>query len=576
MKYRGPHVPSVLWRMRLLVLLCLSLSDTTTTLAQEQQTCPAPKPTTQKQEYVIGSNTFHIPIWDYLTERIGSEFEPNISFTRQTANTYLKVPLDEINANANGAYDDLLQYDFVLTNAYSAACFATEQQTVPLATQLHVTDPRYNLTHYGSVLYTLRNRTDIVSIQDVKGKKVGTNKLSNLATHLCYDVLLRNGIHNLQDPQQTIFFKTSNDALAALLEGKVDVGCAASAILENYHDPVTGEPLDLSQIRVLNPVNDIGDDVVNNYPHVLSSQLVPAWLFQAYPHVETNVMMRVQQELLAFRDHADVAPALLACLQAQGCALDDDQCKQNCFATLLSSGTVRNCDTTPDIALAAWQAMNASGLTGGFVEPLQNLKVRDIQETTGFLRKSPNEDPQCVRMNNIVDATTCPPNHFARSSQEIQQQCNVSGLECYDRDCICNPCVKAFEVDFFTVPEAEEEHHRMEDDGSYSDHSLVGSGCSKFSICGSVEQEHVLSFHTIDNKGREGAAMTGAFLLEDETERDFNFTYKGNGTYYYDWHATSTTTGQKTIKIRIDNEEIPESPFRIVVEKRDCVSDTGG
>ncbi|KAL3911732.1 MAG: hypothetical protein SGILL_007166 [Bacillariaceae sp.] len=519
---------------------------------------------TAKRQYIVGGNSFHVPILEYLTWRLQDDFSPPINFTRMTANVYLKFPPSELDT-------DRFDYDFVVSNSYIASCFQSEQATHAIATQLHVS-PGYNLSEYGAVLYTLSNRTDIRSIQDVKGKKIGTNKITGLATHLCYDVLLRNGIHNLQDPLQTIFFKHSRDALKMVLSGDIDVGCAATSILEEYVvDEETGEKLDLSQIRVLNPVENATTTMGGKeepFPHLLSSQLVPSYLFQAYPHVETAVVNAVQRELLALKAHADVGPSLLGCLDANSCSTDNTLCVENCFTTL-PQGAVTNCDTTPDIVLAAFRALNESGLVGGFIEPLQNLKLRDIQETTGFLVKSHEEEvPRCVRMNNIVDATTCPPGHFARSSEEIQQQCNVSGLDCFDdQPCICNPCIKAYEVDFFTTP--EEDLLAMTNASS-----MVGSGCSKFSICGHVGQEHVLTFQAIDNKERVGSTLTGAFLLEDESELNFTFVNK-NGTFEYDWHATSTPAGQKTIKIRLDEEEIPESPFRIVVDKRDCAGDTG-
>ena len=371
----------------------------------------------------------------------------------------------------------------------------------------------------------------------------------------------RHGIHNLQDPEQTIFFKNSNDALTALLAGQVDVGCAATGTLEKYIHPETGEPLDMSQIRILNPQNHSIDGVA--FPFKISSDLVPGYLFSAFPHVELMVKFRVQQELLALRDHADVAPALLACLEDRGCFRNNTDCAQSCFESL-SVGTIRNCDTTPERALNAFDALGSRLVA--FTEPLQNLRLRDIQETTGFLIKEGG--PRCVRLENIVDATTCPSGHFARSSLEIVQQCNVSGLPCYDMDCFCSPCVKAFEVDFFPVADTDNDDNMS---------SAVGSGCSKFSLCGKVQQEHALTFRAIDNRERPNATMTGAFLLPDESEDPFTFEKVGDHppTFQFDFVASKKTVGQKAVKIRINDEEIPESPFRIHVLKRDCAADTG-
>jgi hypothetical protein len=146
-------------------------------------------------------------------------------------------------------------------------------------------------------------------------------------------------------------------------------------------------------------------------------------------------------------------------------------CVRSCFDELYPTGTIKRCDTTPRRSFMAWNAMKSFDIAG-FVPPMNSFKMRDIQEATGFLMKRKTvfgessgastlqltsmatrdagvDHPECVRFTNIVDAVTCPPGHFAQSSESIAQQCNISGLDCYGRDCICSPCVKAFEVSSF-------------------------------------------------------------------------------------------------------------------------------
>jgi len=135
------------------------------------------KPSTAKQRYIVGCNSFHVPILEYLTKLIGLEFDPPIYFERFTANNYLKTNSVEDSA--------AIGYDFMLANPYMASCFETEGQAINLATQIRSLaslDPPYNMTQYGSVLFALENRTDIQGIMDIRGKKVGTNKITSLAT----------------------------------------------------------------------------------------------------------------------------------------------------------------------------------------------------------------------------------------------------------------------------------------------------------------------------------------------------------------------------------------------------------
>ena len=373
------------------------------------------------REYKFGCHTRHHKLVEYLTEVVGQTFDPPISFYPENAPLYFQTSSVEESLALN--------YDFMVTNAYRGACFETEGNTIPLATEVRA--DVVNITEFGAVLYTLKNRTDIRTMEDIKGKKVGSNKIDNLATHLCYDVMLRNGVHNLQDPEQIIYFKNSRGALDALLLGQVDLACAATGTLETHKHPVTGLPLDLAEIHVLNQVFPISNG--EKFPHLTSSKLVAYNPVVAFPQVEEVVVKRVQKELFAIGDHADAAPALLACLEGRGCATNNTECLHTCFDSL-PYGTVRNCDTTPQLALKAFEAVTA-GKNFGYVKARPNLPMRDILETTGFLVKDPY--PRCIRLDNIAEAVTCPPGHFVRTSQEIIGECSAKGLECYDFDCFC-------------------------------------------------------------------------------------------------------------------------------------------
>lgn len=142
--------------------------------SHSENSCGLAKPSVgEAKEYKVGANSFHIPIMDYLTDVVGSQFEPPISFKRTTANHYLKE--DTVQESLN------LGFDFMLANPYASSCYQSEGQAVSLATPLEKGHPT-NLTQYGAVLYALKERTDIQTLDDIKGKIVGTNKITSLAT----------------------------------------------------------------------------------------------------------------------------------------------------------------------------------------------------------------------------------------------------------------------------------------------------------------------------------------------------------------------------------------------------------
>lgn len=130
------------------------------------------------REYIVGGNTWHIPVLDYLTQVMGKDFDPPIAFVRETPNLFLNAASPEVARE--------LPLDFVIANPHRASCFATEVGTIPLATQLFnqpQLDGIYkNFSQYGATLYALKNRTDLRTILDIKDKKIGTNKITNLAT----------------------------------------------------------------------------------------------------------------------------------------------------------------------------------------------------------------------------------------------------------------------------------------------------------------------------------------------------------------------------------------------------------
>lgn len=133
-----------------------------------------------RREYVLGGHSWHVPVLDYLNDVVGSQFDPPITFRYAPFSSWLDAPTVK-EALALG-------YDFISSNSYRSSCYESEAKTITLATERRVDrDPEtgelsFNVTQFGAALYTLSNRTDIHAVQDVRGRKIGTNRYSNLAT----------------------------------------------------------------------------------------------------------------------------------------------------------------------------------------------------------------------------------------------------------------------------------------------------------------------------------------------------------------------------------------------------------
>merc|ERR1719203_2183374 len=113
------------------------------------------------------------------------------------------------------------------------------------------------------------------------------------------------------------------------------------------------------------------------------------------------------------------------------------------------------------------------------------MDLRNMQEETGFIQKNPDSGiMQCVRSTTIYNAITCPPGHFKKSEEEVLNGCGVQNLTCGEGfQCVCNPCMKAFDVDVSPTMS------RL-------------AGCAKMSNCGVVQQTKVIQFTAVDNKKR--------------------------------------------------------------------------
>jgi hypothetical protein len=181
----------------------------------------------------------------------------------------------------------------------------------------------------------------------------------------------------------------------------------------------------------------------------------------------------------------------------------------------------------------------------------QNLIRQD--EETGIWR--------CARPKELYEAIVCPSGHFKKSKEEAESGCADSGLECKEgyQCVVCNPCVKAFDVDVFPAQNAS---------GGAS-----GSGCPKISLRGATQQtKRPLEFRAVDNKKKEGATMKVS-VHEGESVNEIEVV-RGADPYPFDFSGSSRYESILVlVDIKIDGEQIPESPLRVQIEERDCSED---
>ncbi len=157
-------------------------------------------------------------------------------------------------------------------------------------------EPLYRL---GGVILAKAARTDIVDLEDVRGKRVGTPGQSNLGGFRAqaYELLLA-GIRLPEDVRGIHEMKTHQEVVRAVLDGRVDVGFIRSGVLEGM---VRDGEIRLQDLRVIHPMHHPG------FPLIASTVLYPEWPVFALPHVDESLVRKVAAALFALEPNDPAA-----------------------------------------------------------------------------------------------------------------------------------------------------------------------------------------------------------------------------------------------------------------------------
>eukprot|EP00977_Amphora_coffeiformis_P006243 scaffold1341_cov178-Amphora_coffeaeformis.AAC.20 len=375
------------------------------------------------------------------------------------------------------------------------------------------------------------------------------------------------GLHHIQDPLQMIFMGKLSVIMNAVLAGEIDVAYVRTDQLEITIDPATGELLDLSKIRVINPKEGL-QTRGGLFPFAVSTELYPEWTFGALPHVPESVREAVQSSLMELDEHASFAPYFTNCIVQNGCEADPESCYDIC-SNAIPANVAADCETSIELALSASKAA-AAGNYKGWSASESHMGVRNMQEEVGAIRFDPETNSvRCNRGTELADAVVCPEGHFKKSSTAIDSGCADMGLTCYGYSCICKPCVKAYDVNF-----APYKSERGQDKTPIPQESTSGeTGCEKFAYCGVVEQEGKIIFRAIDNKKRLNTIFYAHVLTGSEEEEYLMYQVDGF-VYEFEFDASERRAGTLIVEVFADAEPIPESPFRFEITPRNCALDT--
>jgi len=503
--------------------------------------------------------------------------------------------------------------DFIYVNPSAYSCIESEYGANSLVSQISlrkVGGKQYKLTQFGGVVFARSDNDAITTITDIANKTAAAANIAGLGSgQMQFRLLQQAGMSYINDPIRLVFTSNQGKVVNGVLSGDFDVGFVRTDQLERSKDPLTGELLDLTRVKVIDPIPDLRGDDGELFPFDSSTRLYPEWNLGALTFVPDEVSLAVQRAMLDLSRHADIGAELEACYLT--CEGDDTRnvaaCRAECDANLVplhpelaamevagdgSQRLVAEEDalvgtpfySTPTLAILAYRARQ-NGKYAGWRSTLSYMELRNMQEETGFIQKNATTGGMaCVRASRIYDAVVCPEGHFRKSVQEVEEGCysdDVGRIGCPDEyQCVCRPCQRAYDVDVFPLIPGK---------GTLG----AGGGCAKMEICGTTEQQQKLSFRAIDNRKRNDIDFLTVVASEGDITREIKAirvegpSVQSNATsdeaaedelpyhYTYEFDIVSSRVGVMILEVFVGNTQIPESPLRVQIEPRSCSNKYG-
>lgn len=473
----------------------------------------------------------------YLTETAGKRFDPPLTFEM--------VPM-----TFQDFFDaaDIGELDFFFVNPGIMSCLGVELAASALATviaRLNIRGRVHELDIFAGVMIALKERKDIQTVQDFKGKIIAAGALSMiLAGQVQFFEMEQAGVSFVNDPKQVVFTYNQFDVVNGVLDGSFDVGFVRTDQIERGVDS-EGHPLDTGLFNVISPkiyVMENGD----MFPFMHSTDMFPEFAFGMLPHVPSQVAMEVQQALFDVSRHAAVAQGLYACQEAMGDAYCDSLPFPESFATH------SECDTTKEIARIALNATGNANVAG-FRTARSYFSVRTMQEDGGFMVKNDKGELTCTRASRLYEGVRCPVGYIKVDEAIFETSCAEQGLSCEEGfDCFCKPCQLEVTV------------RAIDDEG------VEINKCSKNEVCAAVEQTLVQKFRLQDHAKRDRIDIR-AVLDNGKQSQDVPVT-RIDDSYSYEFEVSNPNTILAEVELFVNDVRIETSPTYIEFVTRNCGS----
>jgi len=479
------------------------------------------------------------------------------------------------------------------------------------------------LNEFGSIIFTRKDRDDINTIADLKGKTISAVSITGLgACQMQWRQMIEKGMEFLLDPKMVIFTKNQRKSVADVVAGIADVGFVRTDMAESMHNTtfslglhegLGGTPVSMDDIKVIEPLNPAvynsraagakagtpSSTELGGFPFPTSTILYPEWSIGALDHVPSPINKAVADALLALEgtwrtDEGWTEAQKVAFInQNPGCSVTTSTL--DATTGLPGSPPAPPAGFVPGptnyssggIDYRCYYALNAI-TKGGYVTwdpPVSYMSLREMQEGLNWINIKTGA---CIRSSQMYDAIVCPSGYFRKSRDEVDNGCENEGIECPaddDYTCVCQPCRK--------VPDQEFSVSLATASGDSGSRTL----CSKMERCGEFTQgtrgiSLVVKDEWREARGELNLSSPATAQLRVSVGKDTQClvppgkvvsctTYSeeksevnDEGEFVFNLES-SDSTGIVIAQVLVDGEEIPLSPPLLVINSRPLLSTAG-
>ncbi len=225
---------------------------------------------------------------DAVTQQMWS---PTAQYLTDTLESYQFkiIPLDfaEIDPAVASA-----QIDFLLVNSGIYVNMEVLHRVSRIVTlNNRIGDVPLNI--FGGVIFSRKNRHDIQTIRDLRGKNfLAVDETSLGGFQMAWGVMNKQKMNPYYDFSSLSFAGTHDKVVMAVEKGEVDVGTVRTGILEKM---AANGTIKLSDFKIINPIKNDG------FPYIHSTSLYPEWPFSKLKHTSNALAQKVAIALLKMK-----------------------------------------------------------------------------------------------------------------------------------------------------------------------------------------------------------------------------------------------------------------------------------